>query len=124
MILKGQELLEFLENFNFIIKEDNAYKIKYSQKDTKEHKTINIQISDNDFTNLTTASNLSDGTLLFLFQAIKDCLNNVLNDYTNLSKEEIIITELEYKVERLTESPDKDKPWLLAKFICTIKYIL
>ena len=124
MILKGQELLEFLENFNFIIKEDNVYKIKYSQKDTKEQKTINIQTSDNEFTNLTTESNVSDGTLIFLFQAITDCLNNVLNDYTNLNKEEIIITELEYKVERLAESPDKNKPWLSSKFTCTIKYIL
>ena len=124
MILKGKELLDFLENFNFITKEDNVYKIKYSQKDTKEHKTINIQTSDNEFTNLTTSSNVSDGTLIFLFQAIKDCLNNVLNDYTNLNKEEIIMTELEYKVERLTESPDKSKPWLLSRFICTIKYIL
>ena len=124
MILKGQELLEFLNNFNFITKEDNIYKIKYSQKDTKAHKTINIQTSDNEFTNLTTASNISDGTLIFLFQAIKDCLNNVLNDYINLSKEEIIMTELEYKVEKLTESPDKNKPWLLSRFICTIKYIL
>ena len=124
MILKGQELLEFLNNFNFITKEDNIYKIKYSQKDTKAHKTINIQTSDNEFTNLTTASNISDGTLIFLFQSIKDCLNNVLNDYINLNKEEIIMTELEYKVEKLTESPDKNKPWLLSKFICTIKYIL
>ena len=124
MILKGQELLEFLNNFNFITKEDNVYKIKYSQKDTKAHKTINIQTSDNEFTNLTTASNISDGTLIFLFQSIKDCLNNVLNDYINLNKEEIIMTELEYKVEKLTESPDKNKPWLLSRFICTIKYIL
>lgn len=124
MILKGQELLEFLNNFNFITKEDNIYKIKYSQKDTKAHKTINIQTSDNEFTNLTTASNISDGTLIFLFQSIKDCLNNVLNDYINLNKEEIIMTELEYKVEKLTESPDKNKPWLLSRFICTIKYIL
>ena len=124
MILKGQELLDFLNNFNFITKEDNAYKIKYNHKDTKEQKTINIQVSDNEFTNLTTASNISGGTLIFLFQSIKDCLNNVLNDYINLNKEEIIMTELEYKVEKLTESPDKNKPWLLAKFICTIKYIL
>lgn len=124
MILKGQELLDFLDNFNFITEEDNVYKIKYSQEDIKAHKTINIQTSDNEFTNLTTASNVSDGTLIFLFQAITDCLNNVLNDYTNLNKEEIIMTELEYKVERLTESPDKNKPWLLCKFICTIKYIL
>ena len=124
MILKGKELLDFLNNFNFITEEDNVYKIKYSQKDIKAQKTINIQVSDNDFTNLTTASNISDGTLIFLFQAIKDCLNNVLNDYINLSKEEIIMTELEYKVEKLTESPDKNKPWLLSKFICTIKYIL
>ena len=124
MILKGQELLDFLNNFNFITKEDNVYKIKYSQKDTKAQKTINIQTSDNEFTNLTTASNVSDGTLIFLFQAITDCLNNVLNDYTNLNKEEIIMTELEYKVERLTESPYKNKPWLLSRFICTIKYIL
>ena len=124
MILKGQELLEFLNNFNFITKEDNIYKIKYSQKDTKAQKIINIQTSDNEFTNLTTASNISDGTLIFLFQSIKDCLNNVLNDYINLNKEEIIMTELEYKVEKLTESPDKNKPWLLSKFICTIKYIL
>lgn len=124
MILKGQELLEFLNNFNFITKEDNVYKIKYNQKDTKEHKTISIQTSDNEFTNLTTASNVSDGTLIFLFQSIKDCLNNVLNDYINLNKEEIIMTELEYKVEKLTESPDKNKPWLLSKFTCTIKYIL
>ena len=124
MILKGKELLDFLNNFNFITEEDNVYKIKYSQKDIKAQKTINIQVSDNDFTNLTTASNVSDGTLIFLFQAITDCLNNVLNDYTNLNKEEIIMTELEYKVERLTESPDKNKPWLLCRFICTIKYIL
>ena len=124
MILKGKELLDFLNNFNFITEEDNVYKIKYSQKDIKAQKTINIQVSDNDFTNLTTASNVSDGTLIFLFQAITDCLNNVLNDYTNLNKEEIIMTELEYKVERLTESPDKNKPWLLSRFICTIKYIL
>ena len=124
MILKGKELLDFLENFNFITKEDNVYKIKYSHKDTKEHKTINIQTSDNEFTNLTTASNVSDGTLIFLFQAIKDCLNNVLNDYITLNKEEIIMTELEYKEEELTESPDKNKPWLLSRFICTIKYIL
>ena len=124
MILKGQELLEFLNNFNFITKEDNIYKIKYSQKDTKAQKIINIQSSDNEFTNLTTASNISDGTLIFLFQSIKDCLNNVLNDYINLNKEEIIMTELEYKVEKLTESPDKNKPWLLSRFICTIKYIL
>lgn len=124
MILKGQELLDFLNNFNFITKEDNAYKIKYSQKDTKAQKIINIQTSDNEFTNLTTASNISDGTLIFLFQSIKDCLNNVLNDYINLNKEEIIMTELEYKVEKLTESPDKNKPWLLSRFICTIKYIL
>ena len=124
MILKGQELLEFLNNFNFITKEDNIYKIKYSQKDTKAQKIINIQTSDNEFTNLTTASNISDGTLIFLFQSIKDCLNNVLNDYINLNKEEIIMTELEYKVEKLTESPDKNKPWLLSRFICTIKYIL
>ena len=124
MILKGQELLDFLNNFNFITKEDNVYKIKYSQKDTKAQKIINIQVSDNEFTNLTTASNISDGTLIFLFQSIKDCLNNVLNDYINLNKEEIIMTELEYKVEKLTESPDKNRPWLLSKFICTIKYIL
>ena len=124
MILKGQELLDFLNNFNFITKEDNAYKIKYNHKDTKEQKTINIQVSDNEFTNLTTASNISDGTLIFLFQSIKDCLNNVLNDYINLNKEEIIMTELEYKVEKLAESPDKNRPWLLSKFICTIKYIL
>ena len=124
MILKGQELLDFLDNFNFITKEDNVYKIKYSYKNTKEQKTINIQVSDNEFTNLTTASNFSDGTLIFLFQSIKDCLNNVLNDYINLNKEEIIMTELEYKVEKLTESLDKNKPWLLSKFICTIKYIL
>ena len=110
MILKGQELLEFLNNFNFITKEDNIYKIKYSQKDTKAHKTINIQTSDNEFTNLTTASNISDGTLIFLFQSIKDCLNNVLNDYINLNKVEIIMTELEYKVEKLIESPDTIKP--------------
>ena len=124
MILKGQELLDFLDNFNFITEEDNVYKIKYSQKDIKAQKTINIQTSDNEFTNLTTASNVSDGTLIFLFQTIKDCLNNVLNDYINLNKEEIIMTELEYKAEKLTESPDKNKPWLLSKFICTIKYIL
>lgn len=124
MILKGQELIDFLLNFNFIINEDNTYKIKYNQKETEKSKTINIETSNNDFTNITTASNVSDGTLIFLFQSITDCLNNVLNDYTKLNKDKIVITELEYKVENLTESPVKEKPWLLAKFICTIKYIL
>lgn len=124
MILKGQELIDFLLNFNFIINEDNTYKMIYSQKETNNSKKINIEISDNDFTNITTASNMSDGTLIFLFQSIVDCFNNVLNDYLILNKDKIIITELEYKVEHLTESPIKEKPWLLSKFICTIKYIL
>lgn len=124
MILKGQELIDFLLNFNFIINEDNTYKIKYSQKETSHSKTIDIETSDNDFTNITTASNMSDGTIIFLFQSITDCLNNVLNDYIKLNKDKIIITELEYKVEKLAESPIKERPWLLAKFICTIKYIL
>lgn len=124
MILKGQELIDFLLNFNFIINEDNTYKIKYSQKETNHSKTIDIETSDNDFTNITTASNMSDGTIIFLFQSITDCLNNVLNDYIKINKDKIIITELEYKVEHLTESPIKEKPWLLSKFICTIKYIL
>lgn len=124
MILKEQELIDFLLNFNFIINEDNIYKIKYNQKETSQSKTINIETSNNDFTNITTASNLSDGTLIFLFQSITDCLNNVLNDYIKLNKDKIVITELEYKVENLAESPVKEKPWLLSKFICTIKYIL
>ena len=124
MILKGQELIDFLLNFNFIINEDNIYKIKYSQKETNHSKKIDIKTSDNDFTNITTASNISDGTLIFLFQSIADCFNNVLNDYLILNKDKIIITELEYKVEKLAESPIKEKPWLLSKFICTIKYIL
>lgn len=124
MVLKGQELIDFLLNFNFIINEDNIYKMIYNQKETNNSKKINIETSDNDFTNITTASNMSDGTLIFLFQSIVDCFNNVLNDYLKLNKDKIIITELEYKVERLTESPIKEKPWLLSKFICTIKYIL
>ena len=124
MILKGQELIDFLLNFNFIINEDNVYKIIYRQKETNQSKKIDIETSDNDFTNITTASNISDGTLIFLFQSITDCFNNVLNDYIKLNKDKIIITELEYKVEHLTESPIKEKPWLLSKFICTIKYIL
>ena len=124
MILKGQELIDFLLNFNFIISEDDVYKIKYNNKETQKSKTINIETSNDDFTNIATASNISDGTLIFLFQSITDCLNNILNDYTKLNKDKIIITELEYKVEHLEESPIKEKPWLLAKFICTIKYIL